>query len=582
VARQAAWAVATEASVLTRSARARRSAAGEVDVGFVLGAGREETVAQAGVVLPEAGEGLDLGGGDAAVEVGAHVVRLGRRGVVDVAADVAVEIFGGDVGHGHEAGVAGHVGAGAIDVDDLGDVFGAQKILGLALAVFAVGVEEEDVAAGGGVLFVEHEHAGGDAGAVEEAGGQADDGFEPAVLDEVAAGLALLAAAEEHTVGHDGGEFSVGFEDGEHVLHEHEVGLLALLGHPDGEAAGIFDVFAEVVLGEGRVGEDAVEAGELVVLPLVLGAAKGVLLADVGVGDAVEEHVHLADGPGGADGLLAGEGEVAGIAAAFAHIVAGLDEHAAGAAGGIVNAHAGLGIDDLDEHAHDVGRGVEFAGLFAGGVGEEFDEVFVGGAEEVGELEVLVAEGDLFEVLDEVGEDVVVEGALADLAVEVDVFEDVLESLVVGVLDGFEGLVEAGADVGLEVAEGGPMGLGRDEEGVLVAVGELAGDDGGFEAAGEEGFLQLLLLLVEEVAQALQEKHAEDVFLVFRGIHVAAEIVAGAEEEAGELAEGEFGGHGARHSTRGNGGGGKRGVRGGGGDRGEFSAEARARGCRGR
>ena len=214
-----------------------------------------------------------------------------------------------------------------------------------------------------------------------------------------------------------------------------------------------------------------------------------------------------------------------------------------GAAGGIVNAHAFLRIDDLDEHAHDVGRGVEFAGLFAGGVGEEFDEVFVGGAEEVGELEVLVAEGDFLKILDEVGEDVVVEGALADLAVEVDVFEDVLEGLVVGVLDGFEGLVEAGADVGLEVAEGGPVGLGRDVEGVLVAVGELAGDDGGAEAAGEEGFLQLLLLLVEEVAQPLQEKHTEDVFLILGGIHVAAQIVAGAEEETGELAEGEFGGH---------------------------------------
>jgi hypothetical protein len=93
--------------------------------------------------------------------------------------------------------------------------------------------------------------------------------------------------------------------------------FLPFLRQPDGEAAGILDVLLDVVLAEGRVGEDAVEALQLAVLSLCCGA-QGVLLADVGVGDAVQEHVHLADGPGGADALLAGEGEVARIAAALA------------------------------------------------------------------------------------------------------------------------------------------------------------------------------------------------------------------------------------------------------------------------
>src|SRR5690606_6674419 len=101
----------------------------------------EEALAQTGIVGPGAGEGVDLGGGHAAVEVGAHVVGLGRRSVVDVAADVAVVVLGGDLGDGHEAGVAGHGGAGAVDVDDLVEVFGAQEVLGLAFALFAVGVD---------------------------------------------------------------------------------------------------------------------------------------------------------------------------------------------------------------------------------------------------------------------------------------------------------------------------------------------------------------------------------------------------------------------------------------------------------
>src|SRR5690606_10767469 len=103
----------------------------------------------------------------------------------------------------------------------------------------------------------------------------------------------------------------------------------------------------------------------------------------------------------------------------FAHVVARLDQHAAGAAGRIVDAHVRLRIDDLDQRAHDVGGRVELPSLLAGGVGEELDQVFVRGAEQVGELEVFVAERNLFEVLDEVREDVVVERALTNLAVEI-------------------------------------------------------------------------------------------------------------------------------------------------------------------
>ena len=357
------------------------------------------------------------------------------------------------------------------------------------------------VVALGGACLVHHQDAGRDAGAVEQAGGQADDRLEPAVLDEVAARLALLAAAEQHAVGHDGGHPAVGLEHRQHVLDEHQVGLLALLRHPDGEAAGVLDVLLDVVLAEGRIGEDAVEALELAVVVLVLRAADGVFLPDVGVGDAVQQHVHLADGPGGADLLLAGERQVARVAARLADVVAGLDQHAARADGGVVDAHARLGLDDLDHGAHHVGRGVELARLLARRVGEVLDQVFVGGAEQVGELEVLVLEGDLLEVLDEVGQGVVVEGALADLAVEVDVLEHVLQGVDVGVLERLQRLVERRADVGLEVAELVPARLLRHEEGVLVRVLELLRDEPLGHALGLEVRLELLALLVEEVRE---------------------------------------------------------------------------------
>ena len=49
----------------------------------------------------------------------------------------------------------------------------------------------------------------------------------------------------------------------------------------------------------------------------------------------------------------------------------------------------------------DFGGRVEFAALLAGAVGKILDEIFVGGAQQVGELEVVVAQRDVVEVLDE-------------------------------------------------------------------------------------------------------------------------------------------------------------------------------------
>jgi hypothetical protein len=120
---------------------------GEVAVRRIVGPRHEQPLAQVRIVGPVAAERIDLPRRHAAVDVGAHVVRLGRRGVVDKAADVAVVVLGRDLGLGDEAGVAGHRFAPPVDVDDLGDVLGPQVILRLALAVFSIGVDEEDVLA---------------------------------------------------------------------------------------------------------------------------------------------------------------------------------------------------------------------------------------------------------------------------------------------------------------------------------------------------------------------------------------------------------------------------------------------------
>ena len=123
----------------------------------------------------------------------------------------------------------------------------------------------------------------------------------------------------------------------------------------------------------------------------------------------------------------------------------GVDEHAAGAAAGVVDPHPLLGFDEADHHPDDGARCVELAALLASGVGELGDQVLVGGAEDVRELEVLVAQPVPGEVVDELLQALVCDGTLAYLAVEVDVLDDAVESRVFS-LKGSKGLVEEVAD----------------------------------------------------------------------------------------------------------------------------------------
>ena len=186
---------------------------------------------------------------------------------------------------------------------------------------------------------------------------------------------------------------------------------------------------------------------------------QGVLELDVGAGHAVEQHVELADGPGGGVVHLAAEAQVGGIATGLLDELAADDEHAAGAAGRIIDAQARPRLEDADHETDDVARGVEVAALLARRLGEHVDEELVGRAEQIGELEVLVAQAVAAEVADEVLAGVVGDDALVALhAHEADVVEHVLERFV-ALAKRAERLVEHAA-VGLgRVAELGSGGM---------------------------------------------------------------------------------------------------------------------------
>ena len=82
-----------------------------------------------------------------------------------------------------------------------------------------------------------------------------------------------------------------------------------------------------------------------------------------------------------------------------------------------------LGVDEAHHQLHDGAGRVELAALLAGRVGKVTDQVLVGGAQQVGELEVVVAEPVLGEVVDEVPPLLVRNGCVTDPPIEVDVLQ---------------------------------------------------------------------------------------------------------------------------------------------------------------
>ncbi len=407
-----------------------------------------------------------------------------------------------------------------------------------------------------GLALVHHQHAGGDAGAVEQARRQADDGLDDVVVDQVFADEFFLAAAEQHAVGHDGRHVAVGLEAGDHVLHEHEVGLLAGFRAEFAEAAGELHGGAAVVLRERRVGEHAIEFARLTVFQdqRVL---QRIPVLDGEAGDVVEDHVHVADGPDRAVRVLPIERKVVGILPLLLDVLVGLDQKTARAGRGVVDGVAGLGLGELHQQAHDLGGGVELAAFLAGAVCEKLDQILVSGAQQVGELEVVVDQHELrlVEVIEQILPLLIRDLGLALDGIEVDVVLQHPGQGVVFVLDGGDSLVEHGPDVVLEVLERRdlvallvdpalvPAGARRHEEGVPVGglvIEQLVQQRGLVLQVGIGGGAQDGPLAVELVRQALDEQHAEDEFLELAGVHLAAQDVGGLEEEALQLGEGDL------------------------------------------
>ncbi len=198
-----------------------------------------------------------------------------------------------------------------------------------------------------GVLLVDDDDAGGDAGAVEEVGGQADDALDVALAHQGAADVGLGVAAEQHAVRQDAGALAGALERADDVQ---QVGVVALLGGRRAEGlealVGVverIEAGAPALVGKGRIGDDVVEGLERVAV-LELGIGQRVALHDQRGGVVVQDHVHAGEAAGGGVLLLPVERD------GGAGLVADLQQQRAGAAGGVVDGGggAGLGVADAE------------------------------------------------------------------------------------------------------------------------------------------------------------------------------------------------------------------------------------------
>jgi hypothetical protein len=171
-------------------------------------------------------------------------------------------------------------------------------------------------------------------------------------------------------VGQDETGLTGGRQVVDEVLHPGEVGVA--LGRDAEPPAHVVILAVPVGVVEGRVGEHVVGAQ---VGMQVAAEAVGVLGTEVGL-DAAQREVHHGEAAGSGVALLAVDADVAPLAAVGLDELFRLDEHAAGAAAGIVDP-AFVGAEHLDQAAHHAGRGVELAAVLALGAGEAGEEIFV-------------------------------------------------------------------------------------------------------------------------------------------------------------------------------------------------------------
>ncbi len=253
----------------------------------------------------------------------------------DVAGNVQVVAFLGDALHGDALGVAVLFRPVAVGVDDLVDVRLRESVLAFAFLEVLGGVDEEHVVRL--LALLEHQDADRDACGVEEIRGQADDGVDVAVFEQLGADALLRTATKEHAVGQDDGHHAFFFQEVKAVQEEGEIGgglwREAVIFEPHVVAHRIRRVPA---VAERRICDDGVEVGLLGGVQLlqhfpIVEQRVAVEDLELRVLHPMQQHVHAGEVVGG-DVLFLPEDFANAV---WPHLLPHVEQQRAGAAGKI-------------------------------------------------------------------------------------------------------------------------------------------------------------------------------------------------------------------------------------------------------
>ena len=466
-------------------------------------------------------QGIHVGAGNAALQMSLDVLNIFGLLAVDIARDVQVEFVLLDFLDADHARVFGNLQPLVEDIDDLVDVHIAQAVLVAVLHVAAAGVDHEDALAGVGVFLVDDDDAGGNAGAVKQVGGQADDAFDVALADQVPADVGLGIAPKQNTVRQNAGAFAGAFQRAHDVQ---QIGVIALLGRRRAEMLEALvrvvervDAGAPAFVAERRIGDDIVEGFELAVIAGKKRISQRVALLDQGRRVVVQDHIHARQAGGGGVFFLPVERDLG------AGFVAHFQQQRTGTAGRVINGGVVRRVrianaDDLRHDAADLGGRVELALALAALGGEVTHQVFVGIAKNVITFRAVLAEIErlVFKDGDQVGETLDNLRAAAQLAGIIKV-RHVRQLVGIGQRRD-DLLVDLVANVGLT--------LERDH---VLEAGAFGNRNRRVRNAGVF------------VADVFDEQQHEDIVLVLAGIHAAAKFVATGPERGIKL--GFFNGH---------------------------------------
>ena len=189
------------------------------------------------------------------------------------------------------------------------------------------------------------------------------------------------------------------------MLDKHEVGLF-LLRHEVAEALLEFHFCSRVVLGERGICHHDIEKAKLTFID-ELGMNQRVLTLDPGLLDAMKDHVHLTHLVRVRTQLLSVQGQFPGGAVARFDIVPHIDEKTSGADGRIADLRILRGLEDSSHQFDDRSRRIELAALLTGIFRKILQQIFVRGTEQIGELEILVSQGDSIELVDETRQNII-------------------------------------------------------------------------------------------------------------------------------------------------------------------------------